>query len=291
MNVTRMATARWMPLVMGALLASGCPGGGSESNPTTDQPDAGRTGSNPDAPLVSPDGPPASTPDLALPVNHARPDGSLGPTVEVGATDLIIRTDAPTADVPSTTFDCRPLSMVWEIDGQEISRQGYVFAGDTCAGYRCLVGNTINPACYNDRECPTACKGLCLSVPSMAIQCAVRIDGGAAVDRPTTVGDAAEGNEDSIVCGEVDMVWRDGIGAQIRRDPNCAFHVPSPSGFCYDFSDDTCDGYRCLLSKDLSSACSTRSSCSATCDGTCVSITAMRQRCRRLDGGTVGDGG
>lgn len=199
MNVTGIGTARWMMLVMGALSASGCPGGGSESNPTTDQPDAGPTGLIPDAALVSPDGPPASTPDLALPANQARPDGSLGPTGEAGGTDLIFRADAPTADSPSPTFDCRPLSMVWELDGQEIRRQGYVFAGDACAGYRCLVGDTISPACTNDRECPTACKGLCLSVPSMAIQCPVRIDGGAAIDRPTTLGDAAEGVPSSLL--------------------------------------------------------------------------------------------
>lgn len=204
MNLTRMATARWVTLMMGALLVGGCPGGGSESNPTTEQPDAGRTGSDSAAALASPDGPPASTPDLALPAYQARPDGSLRPTIEVGGT--------------------------------------------------------------------------------------IRNDGGAAIDRPTTVGDA-EADEDSIVCGEVDMVWRDGNGVESRRDPNCAFHVPSTSGFCYDFSDDTCDGYRCLLSKDLSSACSTRSSCLTTCEGTCVSIAAMRQRCRRLDGGAVGDGG
>jgi hypothetical protein len=280
-----------MSLVMGALLASGCPGGGSESKPTAAQPDAGRTGLDPDAALVSPDGPPASIPDLALPVDQARPDGSLEPAVEAGCPDVIFGTDAPTTDSPSTTFDCRPLSMVWEIDGQELSRQGYVFAGDACAGYRCLVGNTISPACYNDRECPTACKGLCLSVPSMAMQCPVRFDGGAAIDRPKPVGDAAGGVEDSIVCGEVDMVWPGDNGSRSRRDPNCAFHVTSPSGFCYDFSDDTCDGYRCLFSKDLSPACLTLSSCSATCDGHCVLIPTMRQRCRRLDGGTVVDGG
>jgi hypothetical protein len=181
--------------------------------------------------------------------------------------------------------------MVWEIDGQEIRREGYVFVGDACAGYRCLVGNDISPACYNDRECPTACKGLCLSVPSMAIQCPVRIDGGAAIDRPTPVVDAAVVDDDSIGCDDADMVWVNGNGVASRRDPNCASRATSTSGFCYDFSDDACDGYRCLVGKDISPACSTRSSCTAECGGTCVLITAARQRCRRLDGGTVVDGG
>jgi hypothetical protein len=204
MGATKLGARRWALCVIGAVVASGCPDGGLTNSPASELPDAGQQAPDPDAAgapsdrlrdgapdlatpadRALPDVSPGQDVGLATPVDQALPDVSLGQDVGAGCTDIIVRSETPPVDSPALAFDCRPLSMVWEIDGIEIRREGYNFVADSCAGYRCLVGNDISPACYNERECPTACSGLCLFIPSMQKQCPIKFDAGGAIDRPT----------------------------------------------------------------------------------------------------------
>jgi len=183
---------------------------------------------------------------------------------------------------------CDAVDMVWlsESGGElrrdfncasgKISASGfcYDFAADTCDGYRCLVGDEIDPSCYSQAQCPAACTGTCVLIPNQRKLCA-QLDGGAP-ELPV------------IECDAVDMVWRSESGGEERRDFNCASGKTS-SGFCYDFAADTCDGYRCLVVDEIDPSCYSQAQCPAACTGTCVLIPAQRGLCARIDGGTFLD--
>lgn len=63
-------------------------------------------------------------------------------------------------------------------------------------------------------------------------------------------------------CFGIEMVWQ-GMG---RREP-------------YDYSADLCAGYRCLNGTEISPSCLNYSEC-ADCDGACISIPEMREKCQ-----------
>jgi hypothetical protein len=281
MRATKLGAGRWALYVIWPLVASGCPEGGLTDSPASELPDAGPKAPAPDAAAAAPDRLRDGAPDLVTTTDQALPDVSLGQDLGAGSTDMIARSETPLVDRPRLAFDCRPLSMVWKIDGIETRREGYTFVADSCAGYRCVVGNDISPACYNERECPTVCSGLCLSVPSMRTQCPIKFDAGEAIDRPTSIAVDAD---EPLACDGVDMVW-EANDVELRRDRNCASQVASSSGFCYSFAEDTCDGYRCLVGNDLSPSCYSPSACPGKCSGRCVLIATMRGRCAGLDGG------
>jgi len=75
---------------------------------------------------------------------------------------------APAPPVKQTNLQCTGLEMTWSGVGR---RDPYTFSGDTCNGYRCLVGNEISPACYNDQQCTQICSGSCINILSAKTQC------------------------------------------------------------------------------------------------------------------------
>jgi len=67
---------------------------------------------------------------------------------------------------------CTGIEMVWPTVGR---REPYVYGTDACAGYRCLTGKEISPACYSAQECPAACTGgTCVSITEMKQQCPLK---------------------------------------------------------------------------------------------------------------------
>jgi hypothetical protein len=140
---------------------------------------------------------------------------------------------------------CSDLNMVWHDPntGAILRSEPYVCGSDLCAGYRCKAGNEISPACYNAAECPTACAGECVYVPTAQLDCQTMCSG-------------------SVGCGIV-MTWYKGR-TLLRSDP-------------YDCTADACAGYRCLKGSEISPACSTASQCAKSCkQGTCVNIPSLQ---------------
>ena len=139
---------------------------------------------------------------------------------------------------------CETLNMVWHdpSSGAVIRSEPYECGADLCAGYRCKEGNEISPACYNAAECPDACAGECVSIPTAQLDCG------------TTCSSAG--------CG-VTMIWYK-RGKLLREEP-------------YECEADACAGYRCLDGSEISPACYTASQCSKSCKtGTCVSVPSLQ---------------
>lgn len=291
MGATSYGRGQWALYVIAAVVASGCPA--SETSDTTDgpmvaAPDARQPlpadASVPDVAEPSPDL--RRAPDLAMPVDQALPDVPVGADARPASPDLVIRGDTPPVDGPTPTFDCRNLILVWNMNGVEVRRMGYDFASDICAGYRCFTdGDHISPACYNERECPTACSGQCLHIPSMKLQCPTKFDAAAPIDGPKPIAITTDAG-DPIPCDRVDMVWKDN-GAEVRRDRNCAAQAPSTSGFCYSFAQDGCDGVRCLVGNEIFPSCYAGPECPCECPGRCIEIQNLRSRCASLTSGKL----
>lgn len=73
---------------------------------------------------------------------------------------------APSITVTPTISVCEGKTMVWRDSSGSITRsEPYSCTEDTCQGYRCVNGNEISPACYNESECPSACTtGVCVKI-------------------------------------------------------------------------------------------------------------------------------
>lgn len=140
---------------------------------------------------------------------------------------------------------CPNLNMVWHdpTTGAILRSEPYMCGSDLCSGYRCKVGNEISPACYNASECPNACAGECVYVPTAQLDCATMCS--------------------SAGCG-VMMSWYKGK-TLLRSEP-------------YDCTVDACAGYRCLSGLEISPACYNASQCAKSCrKGTCVAIPSLQQ--------------
>lgn len=133
----------------------------------------------------------------------------------------------------------------------------YSFIDDLCSGYRCVEGNDVSSTCLSETDCQASCGGTCVSISSMNTRCTTNL------------------------CTSADMVWNDADGTETRRDDNCASGSGPVSigGFCYDFTVDTCTGYRCVEGSDVSSICLSETDCQVSCGGTCLSIPSMDTLC------------
>lgn len=138
---------------------------------------------------------------------------------------------------------CPNLFMVWHSStGAVLRSEPYTCGSDLCGGYRCKEGNEISPACYNAQQCPVACTGECVYVPTAQLDC----------ETMCSVTD----------CGIV-MTWYKGK-TLLRSEP-------------YDCALDTCAGYRCLEGDEISPACYSASQCAKSCrQGTCVEIPSLQ---------------
>ncbi|MEW6272999.1 MAG: hypothetical protein AB1689_27290 [Thermodesulfobacteriota bacterium] len=145
----------------------------------------------------------------------------------------------------STEVTCSSLSMVWHDPetGAVIRSEPYVCGADLCGGYRCKEGNEISPACYGEAECPVACGGECVHVPTAQLDCATMCNGAG--------------------CG-IQMTWYK-RRTLLRSEP-------------YDCTADACTGFRCLDGSEISPACYTAAQCAKSCkSGTCVDVPALQQ--------------
>ena len=144
----------------------------------------------------------------------------------------------------STELPCPNLDMVWHDpqSGAVIRSEPYMCGSDLCGGYRCKEGNEISPACYNATECPLACAGECVYVPTAQLDCATMCTSGG--------------------CG-VEMTWYKGK-TLLRSEP-------------YECELDACDGFRCLNGYEISPACYSASECAKSCrKGACVDIPSVQ---------------
>lgn len=152
---------------------------------------------------------------------------------------------------------CSNLDMVWHdpVTGAVLRSDPYVCGSDLCGGYRCKVGTEISPACYDAAQCPAACAGECVLIPSAQLDCATLCDPGTSPPPPPP----------APTC-EVDMTWYK-RKQLIRTEP-------------YDCTTDTCAGFRCLTKDgtEISPACYSARECARAClTGTCVGIPTLQQ--------------
>ena len=69
------------------------------------------------------------------------------------------------------------LEMVWEIDGEVIRSDPYIYGTDLCPGFRCLLKDSnseISPACYNEQQADEICRAndrITLKIPLLNELC------------------------------------------------------------------------------------------------------------------------
>ena len=145
----------------------------------------------------------------------------------------------------STELICADLYMVWHDpeSGEVLRSDPYVCGADLCGGYRCKEGNEISPACYSAAECPSACAGECIYIPTAQLDC--------------------ENLCSSTGCSLL-MTWYKNR-TLLRAEP-------------YDCELDACAGYRCLVGNEISPACYDARQCARSCkNGTCVDIGSLQE--------------
>ena len=155
-----------------------------------------------------------------------------------GCSSLCLGTQpAPTTPPPSTT--CGNLSYVWPNGGSS----PYTCGADLCGGFRCVIGDTISPACYSADQCAAACAGSCVDIQTAQLDCTTMCK----VQPP--VGTI----QPPPPCAKLSYVWPDGTT------------MP------YDCND-SCQGQRCVTGSTISPACYGAGECDVnTCpDGTCI---------------------
>jgi len=177
-------------------------------------------------------------------------------------------------------LSCTGLEMVWTTG----RRDPYQYAGDACAGYRCLKGSEISPACYNAQECPAACSETCVSIPAMQQICS-----------PTQQCFDSDNGQDPFVRGKaVGPEYGPGgnagpLGVIWGEDANkCSARVDTSMGFvafydcCSDVSQNKqlneayCDGKTVM---------STGIICENGCkDGACIQPPTQQLTCSDSDG-------
>jgi hypothetical protein len=69
------------------------------------------------------------------------------------------------------------LEMVWEIDGEVIRSDPYIYGTDLCPGFRCLLKDSnseISPSCYNEQQADEICRAnnrITLKIPLLNELC------------------------------------------------------------------------------------------------------------------------
>jgi len=157
-----------------------------------------------------------------------------------GCSSLCLGTQpAPAAPPASTT--CGNLSYAWP-NG---STSPYTCGADLCAGFRCVTGNTISPACYSADQCAAACAGSCVDVQAAQLDCKTMCT----VQPPV----APVPPPPPPTCANLVYSWPDGTNMPY----NC---------------DDACQGQRCVTGSTISPECYGTGQCDASvCPaGTCV---------------------
>lgn len=65
-------------------------------------------------------------------------------------------------------FQCNNLQMVWDDSNRA---DNYDYLNDSCNGFRCLIGSSISPSCYNSSQCKNACNGYCVDINDAKNKC------------------------------------------------------------------------------------------------------------------------
>ncbi len=159
-----------------------------------------------------------------------------------GCSSLCLGTQPPPVSPPPSTT-CGNLVYVWPGG----TTGPYTCGADLCAGFRCVVGNTISPACYAADQCAAACAGVCVDVPTAQLDCATMCTVQPPANEPPPVLPAT--------CDTLVYSWPDGATMPYTCE-------------------DSCVGQRCLTGTTISPECYTVPvECAAACpgpDGTCV---------------------
>jgi hypothetical protein len=153
--------------------------------------------------------------------------------------NLCLGTQAPPTTPPAAST-CGNLVYKWP-NG---NTSPYTCGNDLCAGFRCVIGNTISPACYTAQQCASACGGACVDVQTAALDCSTMC---------TVQPPATEPPPPTPSCANLSYGWPDGTSMPYSCD-------------------DTCAGQRCVSGSVISPECYGAGECDgSTCpDGTCV---------------------
>jgi hypothetical protein len=145
--------------------------------------------------------------------------------------------------VPST---CGNLNYTWP-NGTTLP---YTCGEDTCQGFRCVIGDTISPACYAADQCADACAGDCVDIQVAQLDCATMCGVQPPANDPAPPPPAP-------TCANLVYLWPDGTTMPYACD-------------------DSCEGQRCITGTTVSPECFAPGDCDAnTCpDGTCVDTPA-----------------
>ena len=156
-----------------------------------------------------------------------------------GCSSICIGAQPPAT--PGSSQTCGNLVYSWPTG----TTSPYTCGADLCAGYRCVLGTTISPACYTAEQCAAACAGTCVHIPTAQLDCSTMCEVQPPANEPPPV-----------------------------VPPTCANLVYSwPDGSTLPYTcDDACAGERCVVGTTISPACYTPAECAAACDGTCVDV-------------------
>lgn len=161
-------------------------------------------------------------------------------TTDDGCSSLCLGTQPPApSSGPDTT--CGNLSYVWPTG----ATAPYTCGSDLCQGFRCVIGNTISPACYAADQCAAACAGDCVDVQTAQLDCSTLCSVQPPANEPSPAVEPP--------CAELVYEWSDGTTMPYTCD-------------------DDCQGERCVTGSVISPQCYGAGECDdATCpDGTCV---------------------
>ncbi|MFN2376822.1 MAG: MopE-related protein [Candidatus Binatia bacterium] len=153
---------------------------------------------------------------------------------------LCLGTQAPPSSPPPAAT-CGNLSYTWP-NGTALP---YTCGSDLCQGFRCVVGNTISPACYTAGQCAEACAGDCVDVQTANLDCSTMCTVQPPATEPPPVLPEA--------CDDLVYAWPDGTTMPYTCE-------------------DSCQGQRCVIGSTISPECYDAGECdSATCpNGECV---------------------
>lgn len=156
-----------------------------------------------------------------------------------GCSSLCLGTQPPSP--PPAPATCGNLVYSWP-NG---TTSPYTCGNDTCAGYRCVAGNTISPACFTAEQCAIGCAGECVDIPTASLDCSTLCSVQPPATEPPPVPPAT--------CDDLFYSFPDGTSTPYACD-------------------DTCIGQRCVTGTTISPTCYAPGACDATTcpDGTCV---------------------
>ena len=157
-----------------------------------------------------------------------------------GCNSVCLGSQAPPASSPPSKT-CGNLSYAWP-NG---TTSPYTCGQDLCQGFRCVVGDTISPACYTADQCAAACAGSCVDVQTAQLDCSTMctVQPSAAAPPPPPL----------TTCDSLVYEWPDGTTMPYTCEDDCV-------------------GQRCLTESAISPDCYVDGDCDATTcpEGTCV---------------------